>query len=198
MNTHKRLTVFAVTGLILALAAVNTLLLRQNLSLRAQVIDLDAKLNPAVKNMHPGDEAQPFTSSDLEGRLSQVDYAGEGRKKIFIFFSPTCPYSAQQAGYWRQMMDEIDPARFEVVGITGEREDKQKVADFIQEMGYTSTKTPPHVMLVPDSVLRSYKLSSTPTTLVVSNDGHVENVWVGRWSFDSAQAAGSALNLTAH
>ena len=57
MNTQKRLTVFAVTGLILALAAVNTLLLRQNLGLRAQVTALDAKLNPAVNNMHPGDEA---------------------------------------------------------------------------------------------------------------------------------------------
>jgi peroxiredoxin len=126
-----------------------------------------------------------------------VDYTGEGRKKVFIFFSPTCPYSAQQAAYWRQMMDEIDPARFEVVGLTGEREDKQKVAAFIQEMGYASAKTPPHVMFVPDGVLRSYKLSSTPTTLLVSNTGRVENVWVGRWNFDTAQAAGSALNLTA-
>jgi hypothetical protein len=35
MNPQRRLSIFAVTGLILVLAAVNTLLLRQNLGLRA-------------------------------------------------------------------------------------------------------------------------------------------------------------------
>jgi peroxiredoxin len=49
------------------------------------------------------------------------------------------------------------------------------------------------VIIMPDKVRRSYKLSLTPTTMVIASDGTVEKVWAGKWSSKVAEEAGSFL-----
>jgi peroxiredoxin len=196
--TQRKISTIAIWGMVFLLAAANTLLIKQNLGMRAHLKVLQERLDPASANMHPGDEAQSFSSTDLNGQPYQVDYKGEGRKKIFLFFTPTCPYCAQQVPYWRELLNNIDSTKYEVVGITGEREDKQSISSYLKEVGYSNTRNPLPVVFVSDNVLRSYKLTSTPTTLMIASNGRVENVWVGRWDADTAAKASAALGLPAH
>lgn len=184
--------------LVFALAAINTLLVRQNLAMRDEVKSLQEKLDPASTNMHPGDLAQPFSATDVAGRQYKVDYDGGGRKKVFLFFTPRCPFCSQQVPYWKELLDNIDPSRYEVVGITGEREDKAKISEYLKEVGYSDARYPLQVAFAPDNVLRSYRLTSTPTTLLVANDGKVEEVWVGRWDTAAAAKASGVLSLPQH
>lgn len=48
---------------------------------------------------------------------------------------------------------------------------------------------------VTDDTLRGYKLTSTPTTLVVASDGTVEQSWLGKWNAQTTGSANAALGL---
>lgn len=48
---------------------------------------------------------------------------------------------------------------------------------------------------VADDILRNYKLTSTPTTLVVANDSTVEQAWLGKWNTQTVGNASVALGL---
>jgi peroxiredoxin len=199
-SPEARRKFFAVTPwvLIFVLAAVNTLLIKQNLETRAQLEVLQEKLNPASWSLHPGDMAQPFSASELNGEPYNVEYQKDARTRVFFFFNPHCPYCAQQIPYWRDVLNNIDANRFEVIGLTGDREDRQEVLNYVKESGFLTAREPLRVVFISDNVLRSYKLASTPTTLLVSGDGRVENIWVGRWDTEIAASAGSALNVPLH
>ena len=51
------------------------------------------------------------------------------------------------------------------------------------------------VAFLPDTVQQNYKLSFTPITLLIDNNGRVENVWPGLWNRETAAAASSSLGL---
>ena len=191
----KKLATIAPWVIIFALAAVNTLLIKQDLDLRAHAGELERKLNPASWSLQPGEEVQSFSAFDLDGKPFTVDFKKEGRNKVFLFFTPSCPFCGQQIPYWRDLLNKIDSSKFEVIGLVGERDDKQEVLKHIQAAGYLSAKTPLRVVLGSDNVLRSYKLGTTPTTLLVKADGHTEKVWVGRWDAKIADEASALLGL---
>jgi peroxiredoxin len=191
----KKLATIAPWAILFTLAAVNTLLIKQNLDLRAHAGELERKLDPASWSLQPGEEVQSFSTFDLNGKPYTVDFKKEGRNKIFLFFTPGCAFCGQQIPYWRDLLNNIDSSKFEVVGLVGERDDKQQVLKHIEEAGYLSAKNPLHVVMGSDNVLRSYKLGSTPTTLLVRADGHTEKVWVGRWDVKIASEASTLLGL---
>lgn len=128
MSTGTRSMVygFAPWLLVFVLAASNTLLIKQNLEMRNQHKTLQQRLDPTSWSLRPGESAQPFTARDLNGEQYAVDYQG-GRHRVFLFFTPECPYCAQQVPFWRDLLDNIDHSRYEVVGMVGEREDRQKI-----------------------------------------------------------------------
>ncbi|MEN3332341.1 MAG: AhpC/TSA family [Blastocatellia bacterium] len=181
--------------LLFALAAGNTLLLKQNLQMRAALNDLSARLNPAAANLKQGDKAPPFASFDLGGSSYEVTYNGSGPKRAFLFFTPDCPYCGEQAPFWRMLLDQTDAGQIEVIGVVSEKEDRQKLAQYITAAGFTQARNPLKVILAPESVIRSYKLSMTPTTLVVANDGSVENIWLGKWDASAIVAARAAFHI---
>lgn len=191
----KKLAAIAPWVIIFALAAVNTLLIKQNLDLRARTGALERELDPASWSLLPGEEVQSFSAFDLDGKPYAVDYNKDGRSKVFLFFTPSCPFCGQQIPYWRDLLNNIDPSRFDVIGLVGERDDKQEILKHIKDAGYLNTKNPLHVVVGPDNILRSYKLGTTPTTLLVKSDGHAQKVWVGRWDAKIAAEASPLLGL---
>lgn len=168
-HAREKWPAVAVGVVILALAVSNVLLIRQNLQLRAAL----AAGGPEAPRA--GDVFPAFAAAGLRGEQISVSYPEAGAKRVLLYFTPTCRYCRGQFAYWREILGRADRERFEVIGIASDREDRAKLEDYLRQFGCDgASSTPLRVALVPDDVLRSYKLSATPTTLVVNNDGAVE------------------------
>jgi peroxiredoxin len=59
--------------------------------------------------------------------------------------------------------------------------------------GYFNTKTPLPVIVFDNESLGTYKLTATPTTLLIDDDGRVEYAWVGKWDDGRVREVAAAL-----
>jgi hypothetical protein len=85
----------------------------------------------------------------------------------------------------------IDRHRFEVIGLASDSENKAEVARYLESMGCSDLP----VVFVGADVLKSYKLSLTPMTIVVKDNGTVDEVWRGKWSTSVISTAGQVLGV---
>jgi len=189
--SHQRTWLTA--GLITLLCVVNLLLIKQNLDLRKQLRACARTIDLTKNFLQPGDVVTPVTATDLDGRPYQLDYKKDGRQRLLLFFSPNCPYCQQQSPLWRDLLDKVDSNRFAVVGIVSDREDKQLVSAYADGAGYFKTKTPLPLVFFDSESLGSYKLTATPTTLLINEEGRVEHAWVGRWDETKTMEVAAAL-----
>ena len=180
-------------GLILVLCVVNLLLIKQNLDLRKQLAAGGRTIDLTTDFLQPGDVVAPVTATDLDGRPYQLDYKKDGRQRLLLFFSPNCPYCREQSPLWRDLLDKVDSKRFTVIGVVNDREDKRLVSAHADGAGYFKTKTPLPLVFFDSESLGSYKLSATPTTLLINDDGTVAHAWVGKWDEASAMEVAAAL-----
>jgi peroxiredoxin len=174
-------------GLILTLCVVSLLLIKQNLDLRKQLAAGARTLDLTTNVLKPGDVVSAVSTTDLDGRPYELNYYKDGRHRLLLFFSPNCPYCQQQSTLWRDLLDKVDSNRVAVVGIVSEREDPKSVSAHVDGAGYFKTRTPLPVVFFDDESLATYKLTATPTTLLINEEGKVEHAWVGKW--DSSKAA---------
>ena len=180
-------------SLIVLLCSVNLLLIKQNLDLRKQLAAGARTLDLTKNLLQPGDVVTPVTATDLEGHAYQLDYKKDGRQRLLLYFSPSCPYCRQQSPLWRDLLDRVDSNRFTVIGVVSDREDRLLVSAHANGAGYFKTKTPLPLVFFDNESLGSYKLSATPTTLLINEDGRVEHAWVGKWDETSAMEVAAAL-----
>ncbi|HEU4507631.1 MAG TPA: hypothetical protein VFR78_05295, partial [Pyrinomonadaceae bacterium] len=61
------------------------------------------------------------------------------------------------------------------------------------EAGYFKTRTPLPLVFFDSKSLGSYKLTATPTTLLINDAGKVEHAWIGKWDQNSAKEVAAAL-----
>ena len=190
----KQIPLLAVT-LILALGILNLLLIRQNFSLRRQ-LSAAGKIEASGNFLKPGEVMTvPITGTDLKGQPYQMHYGKDSKQHLLLFFSPSCPYCIQQGPIWADLLNLIDSSRFEVVGIVGDKEDKQKVANHANVMGYFKTRLVLPIVSVNDETLARYRLTATPTTLLIDNSGTVEHVWVGKWNQSKIDEVAAAVHI---
>jgi peroxiredoxin len=179
-------------GLILALMAVNLLLIQQNFALRRQLSGGGQKAKtPNV--LKAGETVASIVGTDLNGHPLEVKYQKDGQRHLLLYFSPGCPYCVQQAAQWREMLNNVDGRRISVVGVVSSREDRQEVSSHADGAGYFKTNTPLPIGFFDDDSLARYKLTSTPTTLLIGDDGRVEHAWVGKWDKEKASEVAAAL-----
>jgi peroxiredoxin len=177
-------------AMLFVLAACNVLLLAQNLRMRSELSRYE------VREPRAGERLQPFSAAGLDGRPVEVGFDGTGPKRVLLFFTPTCRYCHQQFPYWRELLSRADPNRFEIIGVVSQAEDKGKLEAYLVSAGCLGDGLPNmRVALVADEVREAYKLFSTPTTLVVANDGTVERVWRGRWNPQDLASASLTFGL---
>jgi thioredoxin-related protein len=179
--------------LIIGLIAVNLLIVKQNFAMRRQLTERANAVNPNAKSLKEGDVVTSLVGSDLKGRKYEVSYGKDERKHLLFYFSPGCAYCVQQAHLWRDVLNKVDSNHVEVMGLVSDKEDQQAVLTHAEELGYLKTRTPLPVLFVSRESLARYKLIATPTTLLVSSDGNVEHVWVGKWDETKTNEVAAAL-----
>jgi hypothetical protein len=91
------------------------------------------------------------------------------------------------------LLDKVDRNRFTVIGVVSDKENRRLVSAHADGAGYFKTKTPLPVLFFNDESLGSYKLTATPTTLLIDEDGKVEHSWVGKWDESRSMEVAAAL-----
>lgn len=181
-------------SLLVMMGVINVFLIKQNLDLRKQLAAGARTLDLTTNVLKPGDIVSPVTATDLAGLPYQLEYNKDGRHRLLLFFSPNCPYCEQQSPLWRDMLDKIDTNRFAVVGVVSDKENKQLVYAHADGAGYFKTRTSFPIVFFDDESLGTYKLTATPTTLLIDTEGRVEHAWVGKWDESRATEVAAALN----
>lgn len=172
----KKIVSLAPWMLVVALLISNLLLLSQNKKMRAVI----EAASPSV--LRPGDKVPEFVASDLNNQRVEIQYNSKSSRRIFLFFKPSCPYCREQFPYWKAILEQSEKAGFEVWGLAGDEQDKAKLQEYLVAMGCVKDGLPSlRVALVSKEMRESYKLHSTPTTLIVSGDGRIEKAWLGLW-----------------
>ncbi len=116
---------------------------------------------------------------------------------MLLFFTPSCSFCHQQFPHWLDLHKRINNDRFEVLGLVDATEDKTKLQDYLREMGSSSdSQTTLRIAMVAKGVRRNYKLSETPLTLLVANDGKIKQVWIGKWNDDALASANRVFGVT--
>lgn len=182
-------------SLILILCVVNLLLIKQNLDLRKQLAAGGRTIDLTTNVLKAGDVVSSVTATDLDGNPYQLEYKTDSRKRILLFFSPHCPYCVQQSPLWRDLLEKVDRTRFMVVGVVSDSEDKRSVSAHVDASGYSKAKLPLPIVFFDNEMLGTYKLTATPTTLLIDKDGKVEHNWVGKWDETSAKEVAAAVKL---
>jgi peroxiredoxin len=181
------------TVLIVGLIAVNLLLAKQNLAMRQQLKAQADAVSPARQSLKEGEIVSSIVGMGLDGRPYELNYGKDKRKHLLFYFSPSCIYCVQQAPLWRDTLNKVDGNRVEVLGIVSDKLDKQAVSTHAEELGYFKTKAPLPVIFATNETLARYKLVATPTTLLITNNGTVEHVWVGKWDETKTVEVAEAL-----
>lgn len=162
------------TVLVLAvgLISANLLLIRQNLNLRAEV---NSRRLPALEI---GEQARPFTAPSVEGDTFDLAFTGEGPTNVLLYLGSSCPYTDSQFPYWCRVMEAASPERFRFIGVVDDSESLEEVEAYLQTRECDlSSRT----VLLSKSQLEQYRLTITPSTLIIGNDGSVLKVWNGLW-----------------
>jgi peroxiredoxin len=191
-NSHPRSSWLSI-GVVVMLCVINVLLIKQNLDLREQLAAGARTLDSTTNVLQPGEVVSAVSATDLDGRPYELQYNKDGRHRLLLYFSPNCPYCAQQSPHWRDLLNSVDTNRFTVVGVVSDKETRQSVSAHANGAGYFKTKTPLPVVFFDDESLGTYKLTATPTTLLIADDGRVESAWVGKWDDRKAREIAAAL-----
>ena len=77
-----------------------------------------------------------------------------------------------------------------------DREDKSKVASYLNANGYELENSSVKFLFLADEFLQENKLNSTPTTLLVNENGIVEKVWFGLWDKTIISEVNSSLGVS--
>jgi peroxiredoxin len=185
----KKITV-GLYVLLAMMGVANLLLLDQNLRMRRSI----EATRPA--RLAVGDRVPSFTAAGLDGEQIDVAYTGQGRDRLLFFYTPSCPYSRQQFPGWLDLADRADKSKIEVLGLVADAEDKAKLRDYLHEMGLGRPSGVTFTTaLVPKEVRSTYKLSETPITLLIANDGTVKKVWAGRWDSKALASVNGAFGI---
>lgn len=167
------------------LALSNGLLIWQNKKLRAEV----DRHKPNI--LQKGDKVEAFSASSLRNQTISVNYTGKEPTRVFLFFTASCPYCSEQFPYWKEMLSKANGNHFQIIGVVSESEDRTKLEEYLKSQDCDFLP----VAILPREISKNYKLSVTPTTLVIDNEGKVQQVWTGKWTASELANAGSLLGF---
>lgn len=161
--------------LLLLLGALLGMSVLMNLALASKVSSLRKQNNQMTSSRHlqVGDSVPALNGHTLDGRPLSVLFDDVQIPTVLYVFSPQCGWCAKNIENLRSLIAQSG-ARYRVVGLSMTRLDLE---------AYLSKEhlSMPVLADVDAAAVSAYELSETPTTVVVSPNRKVLNVWVGAY-----------------
>ena len=165
--------------LVLLLLLTNIFLIRKNV-----ILQLSLERFTNVQKVQVGEKFELFSPVDTDNKSFGVAFLKSGSKKVILFSSTTCPFCKKQNPLWNEMIKQIDVQRYEVFELFRDSEDREHVRQYLETNSVVQDRanSKPKLIFLGDDYLQMNKLTTTPMTIIVNEDGAVEKVWFGLWN----------------
>jgi peroxiredoxin len=160
--------------LVVGLCATNVMLIKQNRELKAAI----ARSVKQPEYLKAGETVPPLVARTLTGERVEVDYTAAART-VLLVFSPQCSACDAVVPYWRDIEGACARNGYQIWGVS--LGDGPGTLSFLRSH---SLNVDSFVDLAPETI-NLYKLSLTPLTLVVDQQGKVQRIWAGILSKES-------------
>ncbi|MFL6260741.1 MAG: TlpA family protein disulfide reductase [Thermoanaerobaculia bacterium] len=168
--------------LLLSLLIANFLIVKQNRSLRHQV------LKNGPQYLSAGEVVPTLRGLGLDDRITSVAYGRGEKPTLLLVLSPSCGWCKINLPNWQAILDQASN-RYRVVAISISR---PKTAEYVRDHGLSKAA----VIVEPEPRdLLAYKLQLTPQTILVNADGTVRKNWMGAFSAEDRQEIESTLGV---
>lgn len=169
-----------VVGAVLLLT--NVALLKQNVELKARASGLrDAGF------LQPGDSIPMLRGIGMAGEDIVVRSGPTAPERTLVLvFSPLCSWCARNMENWETIVRAAESRNFRLVAVSTHR---SGVADYVRKHPFLQRTQVIAEIDARDQL--TYKLQSTPQTLVLGGDGRIEKAWIGALSLDQQADAES-------
>jgi thiol-disulfide isomerase/thioredoxin len=134
--------------------------------------------------------APDFTLQTLDGQditLSQL----KGKVVLLDFWATWCGPCRESIPHLIQLYKDYHGNGFELVGMDLDRGDVETVRRFVQ-----SLNIPYPILVTPDDVARSYKVSGIPATILIDKEGRIRERMAGFSSAIAEQLTRKVAELT--
>jgi peroxiredoxin len=123
-----------------------------------------------------GTVVPPFEAFDLGGRLQKIGYDSDPRPTVLYVFTPPCSWCARNLDNFKTLVEKgSGQYRFITLSLS-----KEGLAEYVRK---NELKVPVYSGLSQEAV-KTYKLGSTPQTIVISPEGKVLQDWTGAYVRD--------------
>jgi peroxiredoxin len=158
-------------GIVLLLASIS---LNVALALRVRSFVRFQSTRAAERLVKVGTAVPPIAAKRLDGHQEVLSYDKTGQPTVLYVFTPTCIWCARNLNNLKALMDKHG-AEYRFIGLSLSEEG---VAQYVAR---NSLGVPVYSGLSPET-LKTYKLGSTPQTIVISPEGKVLQDWVGAYA----------------
>jgi len=154
--------------LLLASGSLNVILARKVWSFtRLQSIKASERL------LKIGLFVPPIAVKRIGGEVDVISYQGTNLPTVLYIFTPPCSWCARNMDNFKTLVEK-ESGQYRVLGISLTQEG---LAEYVAK---NDLKLPVYFGLSPDT-LKTYKLGSTPQTIVISPEGKVLQDWLGAY-----------------
>jgi peroxiredoxin len=163
----------AVAGLLLLCSSValNVVLAR-----RVRSFQQFQSTKAADRLLKVGAIVPPITAKLLSGQQQAISYLGTNQPTVLYIFTPPCSWCARNMDNLKTLVDR-EGGNYRFIGLSLSEE---ALPDYVAK---NDLKLPVYSGLSPET-LTTYKLGSTPQTIVISPGGKVLKDWVGAYVGD--------------
>lgn len=125
--------------------------------------------------LKPGQQVPPLVANTVSGQRQAINYADHART-VLLAFSPQCPSCERALPYWREIKEACARNQYQIFGISFD--DAAKTNAFLASNGLSLES----FVNIDAETTKAYKLSITPLTIVIDNNGKVEKIWPGAFN----------------
>ena len=170
-RTPSRTTVIAVAVALAVSVGLNVLLAHR---IRSLTFARSAKV--AEHQLMVGAIVPPIAAKRLDGQQEVISYQGANQPTVLYVFTPPCAWCARNVDNLKTLLDK-ERGQYHFIGLSLS---ENSLADYVAK---NDLKLPVYSG-VSAATLTTFKLGSTPQTIVISPEGRVLQNWVGAYVGD--------------
>lgn len=193
-SAGKRSVASRVRQLISSPSSLLTILLLCSLALNFQLARKVASLkeslatSPGGGRLTVGDPVPPIEAKDLDQRPAVISYLGSEQPTVLYVFSPQCGWCSRNLQNMKALAESARGRyRFAMLSLS-----RNSLREYVAENGLGDI---PVYGDLSEGVKEAYKITGTPRTIVVSNEGRVLKVWAGAYAGATQKEVEEYFNL---
>jgi peroxiredoxin len=133
-------------------------------------------IKAAERLLKVGATVPAIAAKRLNGQPGVISYQGTEQSTVLYIFTPPCSWCARNLDNFKTLLDK-ESGQYHFIGLSLSEKD---LAEYVAK---NELKLPVYSSLSPET-MKTYKLGSTPQTIVISPEGKVLQDWVGAYVSD--------------